>query len=185
MGRQKKQAQTDSLAAVKEAERQAEEVIRLAIEARKKAVLDSTAQAVAAIAAAEQARADSVVAAKEAERVERLRMKEEEEKAAAEVIRVKKEEEEAAKQAEIVRVREQRKVNSIKETTVVEPSKTTVTTIADIYGVKTTYSRITHSWGETFYYKGTAIISEGLYRTEMENVRTEVNPENILIEGGQ
>jgi hypothetical protein len=63
----------------------------------------------------------------------------------------------------------------------VETSKTVITTVADIYGVKTTYQRITHSWGETFFYKGTAIISEGLYRTEMENIRTEVNPENIIV----
>jgi hypothetical protein len=73
----------------------------------------------------------------------------------------------------------------LKETTTVETSKTVVITVADIYGTKTTFQRITHSWGETFYYKGTAIISEGLYRTELENARKEVNPENISTEGGK
>ncbi len=134
---------------------------------------------------AAQAKADSIVAAKEADRLEKLRVKEMEEMAAAEAVRVQKEQEVAAKQAEIARVREQRKVNSLREMTTVEPNKTVVTTIADIYGVKTTFQRITHSWGETFYYKGTAIISEGLYRTEMENARSEVNPENIISEGGK
>jgi hypothetical protein len=131
---------------------------------------------------AQKAYADSVAAAKESERLEVIRLKQEEEKAAVEAVRKKKEEEEAARQAEITRVREQRKVNSIKETTVEEGGRVTVTTVAEIYGTKTTYKKVTQSWGENYYYKGSAIITEALYRTEMEAARAEVNPENIISE---
>jgi len=58
-------------------------------------------------------------------------------------------------------------------------SNTTTTAVADIYGIKTTYKKIVHSWGDVFYYKGSAIITDALYKTEMENARNEVNPENI------
>ena len=58
-------------------------------------------------------------------------------------------------------------------------SNTTTTAVADIYGVKTTFKKIAHSWGDVFFYKGEAIISEALYKTELENARNEVNPENI------
>lgn len=167
---------------MKESERLALEAARLAAEAKKQAAQDSIADLTRRQEAAQKAYADSMAAAKEAERVERIRVKEAEEKAAAEAIQKKKEEEEAAKQAEIARVREQRKVNSLRETTEEEAGRVTVTTYTDIYGVKATYKRVIQSWGETYYYKGAAIITEALYRTELDAARTEVNPENAVTE---
>ena len=122
---------------------------------------------------------DSITTAREEARVERLRQQEEEvrqEKARIDSIASAKE---AAKQAEIARVREQRKENTLVISVESSASNTTTTAVADIYGIKTTYKKIVHSWGDVFYYKGTAIITDALYKTEMENARNEVNPENI------
>ncbi|MGB1318460.1 MAG: hypothetical protein ACPG5W_09650, partial [Flavobacteriales bacterium] len=177
--RQRKQAVTDSIAAVKEAQRLADEAANLAAEAAKQARLDSIAEAKRLAVLAEQARMDSIAQAREDARVERLRQQEEEirlEQARVDSIAAAKE---AAKQAEIARVREQRKENSLVISVDKSASNTTTTAVADIYGVKTTYKKIAHSWGDVFYYKGEAIISEALYKTEMQNARNEVNPENV------
>lgn len=122
---------------------------------------------------------DSIAQAREAARVERLRQQEEEvrrEKARADSIAAAKE---AAKQAEIARVREQRKENSFVSTTEKKGNDMVTTTVTDIYGTKTTYKKVAHSWGDVFYYKGEAIITEALYKTELDAARTEVNPENV------
>ncbi len=180
----RRQAVTDSITAAKAAERQAEEDARLAAITKRNAELDSIAEAKKQAELAGQARLDSLAAAREAARLERLRLQEEAdrmEKARFDSISAAKE---AAKEAEITRMREQRKENTLAVTVVEDESKVTTITIADIYGTKTTFQKIAHSWGETFYYKNMAIISEPLYKTELENARNEVNPENIINRDG-
>jgi hypothetical protein len=176
---ERRQAVADSIAAVKEQFRLDQEAARLAEEVRKQAVLDSIANAKKMAELAEQARMDSIAAAREQGRIDRLLAQQEAdrlEKAHLDSIAAAKED---AKQAEIARVRKQQKENSLVITVDKDASNTTTITVSMIYGVKTTYKKIAHSWGDVFYYKGEAIISEALYKTEMQNARNEVNPENI------
>lgn len=85
------------------------------------------------------------------------------------------EEVERKKQEEIQRVREQRKENKIEEEVVNETGKTIYKYRTNIYGVKTNYEKVVHSWGAVYYYKNGAQISDALFTTEMDAARKEVN----------
>jgi hypothetical protein len=170
----RKQAVKDSVAEVRAEEARVAEEARLALVIQKQAALDSIAEVNRLKEVAEQARVDSVATIREETRIERLRQQEEEvrqEQAIADSISFAKAE---IKRVERERVAELRKNNAVAEETTEEEGKTTITTQVTVYGVKNRYEKVTHSWGQVYYYKNGAIISEAIYIQDIKSAREEL-----------
>ncbi|MFT4524826.1 MAG: hypothetical protein ACI9FU_000627 [Granulosicoccus sp.] len=170
----RKQAVKDSVIEVKAEQARVLEEARVLEVAQKQASLDSIVEVNRLKDVAEQARVDSVAQVREEARVERLRQQEEverKEQAYTDSISFAKAE---VKRVERERVADLRKDNTVDEETKEEEGKTTITTRVNVYGVKNTYEKVSHSWGQVYYYKNGAIISEAIYIQDIKSAREEL-----------
>ena len=88
--------------------------------------------------------------------------------------RAKRKAEEEARQAEIARIAELRKDNKVVTDSIINGGTTTINTTTDIYGVMNKYKKVVHDWGQVYYYKNEAIVSEAIYVQDLKSAREEL-----------